>query len=106
MSDIQHKPFRYCITVQWSDRHEQYVAFAGKLLSSAKMFAPNMDIIGMGNSPGQALVAGLEKSIEFIKYLEQLAILPPREEIAVTSESVCQAALTAQPRKVSNGSHR
>ncbi len=104
MNDINHIPFRYNLTTQWSDRYECYISFATGLLNSAKMFAPSTDLIGKGSSPEQAIIAGYSLAREFLKTLNDLAILPPREEITPTYVSASQEQLTAQPKKrLSNG---
>ena len=84
--DHFRQPLRYNITVQWSDRHGGYICFVNSLLKSARMFAPNMDMIGVGHSPEQAITDGLQKSYEFLSFLQTLAILPPNEEITPVSE--------------------
>jgi hypothetical protein len=84
--DHFRQPLRYNITVQWSDRHNGYICFVNSLIKSAKMFAPDMNMIGVGTSPEQAITDGLHKSYTFLSFLQSLAILPPAEEITPVSE--------------------
>src|SRR5690606_40604791 len=96
------QPLRYNITVQWSDRHEKYICFVGALLSSAKLFAPDHDIVGFGDSPETAMTEGLNKAYELLSLLSSLAILPPRDEITTTTDFV-DREITASDRKTSDG---
>lgn len=98
------KPLRYNITLQWSDRHGAYICFVGALLKSGRLFAPDMNLIGTGACPEQALTAGLNLSYRFLDLLSELAILPPREEITETSEPA-ERELTVQELVVNHGSH-
>ena len=102
--DHFRKPLRYNITVQWSDRHDSYICFVGALLKSAKMFTPELEMIGLGATPEDALTAGLNKSYEFLSLLTELAILPPREEITAVTEPT-DVELTAQNKRITCGSY-
>lgn len=88
------KPLRYNVTVQWSDSHDGYICFVGALIKSAKMFAPDLDMVGCGTSPEAALTAGLNAAYAFLDMLTEMAILPPSEEITPVSDPV-ERELTA-----------
>lgn len=71
-------------------------------MKSARMFAPEMDMIGIGQFPTTALEDGVAKAYQFLDLLSELAILPPREEITPTVEPV-DREITVQEKSVSYG---